>query len=177
MGKTQVALEYVYTHQKDYTSIFWINAASSETVAFGFRAAARRLINHHAKIATAQPDYLQIAQVLGMHGVVDGSGRISNDEETAQCIIEGMKQWFSHKDNSAWLLVFDNFDDLGAFDINFFIPNLGGTIIITSRRRESVGLGVGFEVEKMLEKEGIGLLIRSANLEVDQLNSDGKLNS
>ena len=38
MGKTQLALEYVYQSYKDYISVFWVNAASEEeeTIIRGF---------------------------------------------------------------------------------------------------------------------------------------------
>jgi len=38
MGKTQLALEYVYQHHKDYSSVFWVNAASVQTTILGFNS-------------------------------------------------------------------------------------------------------------------------------------------
>lgn len=175
MGKTQIALEYVYTHKMRYTSIFWIDAASEETTNLGFRAAAERLIKHHATIKNVKPDYPRIAQLIGMHGVVDENGQVSMEKEVAQRIVEGMKQWFSRPENPNWLLVFDNVDDLESFNISSFIPNIQGTIIMTSRRPECASLGKGLEVGEMLEKEGLALLIKSAR-KVDQLNSEGRSN-
>ncbi|HQZ66541.1 MAG TPA: NB-ARC domain-containing protein, partial [Planctomycetaceae bacterium] len=35
VGKTQIAVEYVYRHQADYQNVFWINAASQITIDAG----------------------------------------------------------------------------------------------------------------------------------------------
>jgi tetratricopeptide (TPR) repeat protein len=40
IGKTQVALEYIYRYQQDYTHIFWMNAASEHTLLADFIAVA-----------------------------------------------------------------------------------------------------------------------------------------
>ncbi|AMV23993.1 Regulatory protein AfsR [Gemmata sp. SH-PL17] len=43
VGKTQIAVEYVYQHYADYKHVFWVNAASTFTIDTGIAEIARRL--------------------------------------------------------------------------------------------------------------------------------------
>lgn len=166
IGKTQIALEYVHTHKKEYQSIFWINAATKETLELGFKVAAQRLIRQHARIAhDAEPNYLLIAKNLDMISAVDQNGLISLQEEHTECIVRGVKMWLAKEENQNWLLVFDNVDDLKGLEIEKFLPiSAHGKIIMTSRRTECVDFGIGLEVIEMSEEEGKCLLLKSANL-------------
>src|SRR5260221_6097020 len=40
VGKTQVAIEYAHRHAQDYQAVFWVSAASQETLLSGFAAIA-----------------------------------------------------------------------------------------------------------------------------------------
>ena len=42
MGKTQLALEYVYSHRENYGRIYWINVASEAALFSGFQDIAKR---------------------------------------------------------------------------------------------------------------------------------------
>ncbi|KAF8429830.1 hypothetical protein BGX38DRAFT_1232915 [Terfezia claveryi] len=46
MGKTQLALEYVYQHHHDYTLVFWVNTASVQITILGFTQIMEQLIQH-----------------------------------------------------------------------------------------------------------------------------------
>lgn len=166
IGKTEIALEYIYAHQKEFSSVFWVDATTRETTIRGFLAIAFRLLKQHAKIAhNSNPDYLLIAKNLDMVGAVDENGHISPEEENTQRVVQGVKLWFTKEENKNWLLVFDNLDDL-EYGIQKFVPSAPhGTIIMTSRRPECAGFGVGLEVAIMQKTEGIVLLLKSARLE------------
>ena len=43
VGKTQVAIEYVYSYQKFYTGIFWIDAPTESALLEGFQSIARKV--------------------------------------------------------------------------------------------------------------------------------------
>ena len=36
IGKTQLAIQYAYIHQKDYTSVWLVNASTTQTLSQGF---------------------------------------------------------------------------------------------------------------------------------------------
>ena len=48
IGKTQLALEYAYRNQTKYTSVFWVNCSSEETVIQGFIGIAQQLVQQQA---------------------------------------------------------------------------------------------------------------------------------
>ncbi|KAF8436972.1 P-loop containing nucleoside triphosphate hydrolase protein [Kalaharituber pfeilii] len=170
MGKTQIALEYVYHHRKDYSSAFWINAASEQTTKTSFIQIMEQLIEHHASLLD-EPDYKHIGNLLGMAGKLDSAGLFSTEKpEEEQHVIKAVKKWLTAKQNNKWLLVFDNLDDLESFDINDYIPSCDfGTIIITSRRRESIQGRRGLEVHQMQNNEAEKLLLTSAKLDLEKL--------
>ncbi|KAF8468449.1 hypothetical protein BDZ91DRAFT_111539 [Kalaharituber pfeilii] len=118
VGKTQLALEYVYRHSGDYSSVFWINAASEQTMKISITHIMQQLIKHHAKLSD-KPDYKHIGQLLGMACKLDSTGLFTVQQSSEeQHVINAVKEWLTAKDNTKWLLVFDNLDDLESFDIN-----------------------------------------------------------
>jgi len=164
MGKTQLALEYVYQHHKDYSSVFWVNTASVQTTILGFNQIMQQLIQHHLQLSR---DIANIGQLLGMAGKLDSTGCFTvTSEPEAQLVVDAVKRWFSAPENTNWLLVFDNLDDLDLVDIEEYIPSCNhGTVIITSRRRESIQQGRrGFEVQQMHPTEAIELLLSSCSI-------------
>lgn len=166
IGKSQVVVEYLYAHQKEHTSIFWINSATPEMIILSFRAVAQRLIKEHARISLkSQPHYPTIAKSLGMVGVINENGLLSPDAKHNECIINGIKLWLSQEENRDWLLVFDNVDDLETLRIETFMPStMAGNIIMTSRRSDCAHFGVGLEVKEMSKEEGVELLLSTARL-------------
>ncbi|KAF8477473.1 hypothetical protein BDZ91DRAFT_709309 [Kalaharituber pfeilii] len=73
MEKTQLALEYVYRHCGDYSSVFWINAATGETTKINLTHIMQRLFKHHAKLSD-EPDYIAIGRLLRMTGKLNLTG-------------------------------------------------------------------------------------------------------
>ena len=137
MGKTQLALKYVYQQYGNYSSVFFINTASVQTTIIGFTQIMQRLVQHHRQISD---DYAHIGQLLGMGGKLDPVGCFTvTSEPEEQHVVNAVKEWFSAPANTNWLLVFDNLDDPDLVDIEEYIPLCNhGTVIITSRRRECV---------------------------------------
>ncbi|KAF8462318.1 P-loop containing nucleoside triphosphate hydrolase protein [Kalaharituber pfeilii] len=140
IGKTQLVLEYVYRHCEDYSSVFWINAATEATLKIGFTYIVERLIEHYAKYFD-ELDYTQVGRMLGMAGELDPAGLFTllamagHEHE----VVNAVKEWFAAEGNANWLLVFENVNDFESFDMNDYIPSTPhGTVIITSRRRESI---------------------------------------
>ena len=140
MGKTQLALKYVYQQYRNYYSVFFINTTSVQTTIHGFIQIIQRLIQHHQQISD---NYAHIGRLLGMVGRLDSVGCftvVSEPEE--QHVVSTVKEWFSAPENTNWLLVFDNLDDPDLVNIKEYIPLCNhGMVIITSRRHECVQQG------------------------------------
>ena len=110
MGKTQLAIAFAKRHHKEYDSVFWFNAASEATLKDSFRLVAEAIFD------------IQDAQVL-------------QDE---QSLIQ-TRRWLSNKKNTRWLLIFDNHDDPGQYQIEQYYPYVShGAIIVTTRRPDLV---------------------------------------
>lgn len=174
VGKTEIALQYVYKNHSSYTSVFWVNATSLATTKQSFGNILQRIVQHYAvNQNTISPDYLQIAQSLGIPKGLDSDGKLCADVEAINTAVKG---WFCKQENTGWLLVFDNVDDLESFKISLFIPTCDhGTVIMTSRRPECVDLGAGsgIPVEEMEEADGIELLLKCTKLNLPT-SSEGK---
>uniref|UniRef100_A0A8H7TQA7 NB-ARC domain-containing protein n=1 Tax=Bionectria ochroleuca TaxID=29856 RepID=A0A8H7TQA7_BIOOC len=78
VGKTQVALAYVYQHRDSYDAIFWINSESKVSI---------------------RQSFLEIALSLQLPGV--------NQRDNAEQVREAVETWFRTTSQN-WLLVFDN---------------------------------------------------------------------
>ena len=179
VGKTQLALQYIDLHHQDYSSVFWVNAASEQTLRLGFVQIMQQLIDYHVQLQLSDdhdPDHAEVGRLLGMAGKINAAGRCSVQQcEDEQHIINTVKRWFSDKSNTRWLLVFDNLDDLESFDLNDYIPSgRHGTVIITSRRRESLQGRQGIEILQMHDGEAERLLLQSANIRFEVLTPNGK---
>ena len=139
IGKTQLAIQYAYIHQKDYTSIWWVNASSTQTLSQGFLGIAQQLLSYHMKSTTdsLKPDSAQIALALGLPpDVVKQNGELDASRDTAGNVINAIKSWFAAEDNNQWLLILDNYDDVRNVKIDDFVhPSSSGSIPITSRSR------------------------------------------
>jgi len=175
IGKTQIALKYVDRHHQEYSSVFWINAASEQTLRLGFVHIMQRLIDHHAQLSD-EPDFTEIGRLLDMVGKVDLLGKCSvQRQEHEQHIVNAVRRWFNNEANTRWLLVLDNFDDLESFDLDDYTPSgRHGTVILTSRRRETLQGRRWLEVCQMHDSEAESLLIQSANFRFEGLTPDGK---
>jgi len=163
MGKTQLALKYVYQQYRNYSSVFYVNTASVQTTILGFIQIMQRLVQRHGQISG---DYVHIGQLLGMAGKLDSAGSFTVIPEEEQHIVSAVKQWFSAPGNTNWLLVFDNLDDPDRVDVEKYVPSCNhGTVIITSRRRDCVRQGRrGLEVQQMHHMESIQLLLSACSI-------------
>lgn len=110
MGKTQLAIAFAKRHRQEYDSVFWLNAASEATLKDSFRIAAEAIFN--VQDAEGLPDEQILIQI---------------------------RRWLSDKQNTRWLLIFDNHDDPSQYHIERYYPYVShGAIIVTTRRPDLV---------------------------------------
>ena len=166
IGKTQLAIQYAYNHQKDYTSIWWVNASTTQTLSEGFLGIAQRLLSYHAEKITAglKPNNSQIAEALGLPpDVVDHNGKLTTSRDNTEIIVNAIIDWFAAEDNNKWLLIIDNYDDLRNVNIHDFLPpSSSGSILITSRSRDTGRVGKELEVLEVADDEALEILRKSA---------------
>ncbi|KAK6356092.1 hypothetical protein TWF718_000466 [Orbilia javanica] len=167
MGKTQVAIEYAYRHYYDYTAIFWVFAGSEDTIRTSFINIMQRIVKEQARVTWPEslPDYQAIGSKLGMPGSIDRKGTIDASPEVFNNIQSALFGWLQLPGNSRWLLIFDNADDLEAFDLQQYLPNSGGgAILVTSRRPEFSHRAEQVSLEGLDDKSAIKLLLDLAHL-------------
>ena len=122
-GKTQLAIEFAQISKKIFSSIFWLNGDSKESVSQSLAQIARQL----------PPDQIP-----------DSCIKFSKTSpEELDEIISNILIWFSRHENNQWLLIFDNVDrslevnDPQSYDVKDFFPEADhGSILITSRLRQ-----------------------------------------
>ena len=166
MGKTQLAIQYAYIHQKDYTSIWWVNASTTQTISQGFLGIAQQLLSYHTQNTTAspKPDSASIAAALGLPpDSLNRNGELNTSGGITEIVVKAITSWFAAEDNNGWLLIFDNYDDLRNVNIfDFLHPGSSGSILITSRSRDICHIGKGLEVQEVIEDEALEILRTSA---------------
>ena len=167
IGKTQLAIQYAYIHHKDYTSVWWVNASTTQTLSQGFIGIAQELLSYHTKNAPAglKPGNAQIAVALGLPSdIVSQNGELNASGDITRPAVNAVMSWFAAEDNNRWLLIIDNYDDLRNVNIyDFLQPSSSGSILITSRSQDTRHLGQGLEVQEVAEDEALEILRRSAH--------------
>lgn len=139
VGKTQIVFQYLIRFKDNYSKIFWVNAASYESLV---------------------ADITKIAIELGLP---------ERTEANQLKIVEAVKRFLSanKKDsNSKWLMVLDNSDDLEM--VNKFrmehLPADAGHILITTQDRSVRSLTPSFiEIEEFSPEIGAEFIIKKSS--------------
>jgi hypothetical protein len=176
IGKTQIAMHYVYTRNVNISALLWLNASSLQSLQDSFLRIAQQLVDHYVRlVSSAQPPYGRVAEILGLKGMVDEAGRVKKSIHEPDSIAHAVLAWLNLQSNQRWLAVYDNYDDPESFVIGKFMPSIhAGRIIVTSRRRDCARLGQGLEVGSLSVREGVELLLQSCQLFSDTSEEEGK---
>lgn len=143
LGKTRIALQYLKIFQKDYSTIFWINASTWES---------------------AEDSFAQAATVLRSRLVLQ-SDLPSVGSRANTRLVQG---WLSSSKNQGWLMVLDSLDDLDSFDYRKFVPQCNhGSIIVTSTLSHIMGeFGLqGVEISGLDLVHGCEMLLSGAGVD------------
>ncbi len=141
IGKTQLAIEYARLHKDLYTSFFWIDGKTEESLLQSLLAIALRLPK---------------SQILDMD-----TQKVQGLEESRKAA-RGILKWFTLKSNTQWLLVFDNIDNTSygeesdqhtktsSYNITQYFPEGDtGSIIVTTRLPRLVSLGTSVHLRQL----------------------------
>src|SRR5271154_3311529 len=131
VGKTQLAIEYVYRNQTKYHSIFWISSADQAALLSGFQDIAR---------ATECVSNLDSTSV--------------NPTEVAKAVLSWLQT------QQGWLLVMDNLDDTDVATGFLPDMGKGGHTLITTRNPDHLTIPVeGLQIPILGEEAAIQLLL------------------
>ena len=130
VGKTQIAIEYVYRNKPNYDSIFWISSADQATLLSGFQ---------------------DIARLTKCVPISDSAGL--KPTEVARAVLTWLRK------QSGWLLVMDNMDDIEVA-VGYLPAMLqGGHTLITTRNPDHLTIPAeGLQIPILDEEASIQLL-------------------
>ncbi|KAL2213016.1 hypothetical protein CC79DRAFT_1391001 [Sarocladium strictum] len=138
IGKTQLAIHFAHDHKDNFSSVFWLQAQTEDTLQQSLVKCAKRIPKDQisAKSRRGSP--------------------INHDEQ--QIIVDEVLEWFSQEDNNNWLIIFDNVDldhrsagdrQRGAFNVMDYIPSSYGSVLITTRLETLAQVGGGRSNEEV----------------------------
>ncbi|KAI5784382.1 P-loop containing nucleoside triphosphate hydrolase protein [Pyronema domesticum] len=133
LGKTQIALEYAYRFNKEYSAIFWLDSKSAETVNSSGLRILDQLVAHYATKHPERTNFTKIAVQFGIPSQLDASGHLVAQSTKKPWLI--IKEWLGRSLNNNWLLVIDGHDDIDSGLSELIPSSKHGNIIITSRNR------------------------------------------
>ncbi|RMZ84471.1 hypothetical protein DV738_g741, partial [Chaetothyriales sp. CBS 135597] len=145
-GKTQLVLDYVQKHRKEYKAIFWIEAGQKESL-------HRDIVNLYQKLWGVQMSD-------------------KNEAISVEKAVDGVKSWFEGR-RGPWLMVFDSADEIENsesnryIDLRHFIPDVDSLhVIVTSRSSTAKDMmpQEGVEVREMEETQAMQLFDHYAKL-------------
>lgn len=114
LGKTQLAIQYIFTRKEKFDAIFWLSADDKNTLAQNFA---------------------RIACQLGIEDASDSQDLTVSRERVKEWLSNPLKSFDNSDDldnEASWLLIFDNADDLSI--LNEYWPLTGqGSVLLTSR--------------------------------------------
>lgn len=133
IGKSQIALEYLYRNSEDYSAVFWVDATNPNTVEESGRGIMESLIAHYAQKHQGGLDFADIAIDLGIPGQITNEGLLTDRAASAAWTF--VRKWLARDGNSGWCLVIDGLNiESDTERMRGLLPSSAyGHIIATSR--------------------------------------------
>lgn len=130
LGKTQLAVEFARRYHHRFSTVFWLDGRSKDTLKRSIASCAGRI--PHGQIPETSRAY-----------ATEGSSDID-------AVVKDVMDWLAQPDNTAWLLIFDNVDrayseqggNPQAYDVEQYFSGADhGSVLITTRlaRLEQLG--------------------------------------
>ncbi|TGZ81923.1 hypothetical protein EX30DRAFT_395307 [Ascodesmis nigricans] len=127
VGKSCIAVEFAKNNS--YTSKWWIDCTSRQTVMASIIEIGQALLEHYIHLAGET----EAVRLLGFGGFTT-KRQIRVDETDEDRFILATLRWFQRTENRNWLLVLDNADEYETFDHRLCLTGCNhGAILITSR--------------------------------------------
>jgi hypothetical protein len=138
IGKTQLAVEFARRHHRRFSSVFWLDGRSEDTVKRSIASCASRI--SRGQIAETSTKYAADSNI------------------DVNAVVKDVMRWLAQPDNTSWLLIFDNVDreyssqcaDPDAYDVRRFLSGADhGSVLITTRLAKLEQLGEAQHVGKV----------------------------
>ncbi|KAF2189339.1 TPR-like protein [Zopfia rhizophila CBS 207.26] len=122
IGKTQLAVEFVRRHYHSFSSMFWLDGRSEDSLKQSIASCA-------SKIPRGQTP--ETSRAYSADGSID-----------VDAVVKDVMDWLAQPYNTAWLLIFDNVDreynpygaDPDAYDVKRYFSGADhGSVLITTR--------------------------------------------
>jgi hypothetical protein len=140
IGKTQLSVEFARRHHRKFSSVFWLDGRTEDSL-------KRSIANHASRITEGE-----IAETSRMYSA-SGNGNVDT-------VVTDVMGWLGRPDNTKWLLIFDNVDqdylrqdaDPDAYNVTrYFSGAENGSVLITTRLAKFEQLGVSWRLNKVDE--------------------------
>ncbi|KUL82145.1 hypothetical protein ZTR_10702 [Talaromyces verruculosus] len=162
IGKTQLAVEFARKYQAAFTSVFWLDGSSEDSLKQNIADCAGRI--PEGQIPETSRKY---------------SSSANGDLEA---VIGDFMEWLSKTENKHWLIIFDNMDrdyeqesDTNAYDVNNYIPEVDhGSILITTRLVNLQQLGESLHLDTVDMSQAQAIFRKWYNQDFD-LNDSNEL--
>ncbi len=137
IGKTQLAIDFARRHYRRFSSVFWLNGSSEESLKQSIANCATRIPK--GQISEKSRNY------------------VSSGEGNIDTVVTEVMDWLRRPDNTEWLLIFDNVDqdyqqhnpEPGAYNISRYLPSDHGSFLITTRLSQFAQLGYSRRLNKV----------------------------
>jgi hypothetical protein len=138
IGKTQLAVEFTRRHHRKFSSVFWLDGSSEDSLKLSIARYASRI--PASQISDASRTYS-----MSSEGNIDE-------------VVREVMGWLAQPDNTEWLVVFDNVDrdysphtaDPLAYDVRQYFSGADhGSVMITTRLARLEQLGGSQQVNKV----------------------------
>jgi hypothetical protein len=143
IGKTQLAVEFARRHHHQFSSVFWLDGRSEDTL-------KRSIASHASRIPHGQ--------------VPESSGTYTaNSDADINSVVRDVLAWLARPNNTVWLLIFDNVDreyraqhhDPDAYDLKRYLSGADhGSVLVTTRLAQLEQLGESQQLGKVSKQQG-----------------------
>ena len=138
IGKTQLAVEFARLHHRRFSSVFWLDGSSEDSLQQSIASCASRI---------PEGQISQISREYAKGGNSD-----------LDAVIKEVMIWLRQPDNFGWLLIFDNVDrdyslhdtDPNSYNVEYYISCTDhGAVLITTRLARLEQLGDSQQLSKV----------------------------
>lgn len=143
IGKTQLTVEFARRHHRRFSSVFWLDGRSEDSLKRSIARCAGRIPQG------------QVPETSRTYAADNGAD--------VDAVVRDVMAWLARPDNTAWLLIFDNVDreykaqggDADAYDIERYFSGADhGSVLVTTRLARLEQLGESKQLGKLSKEQG-----------------------